>query len=117
MKFSLKRYTMLEVSKILDMNINTLREWFKLGLISPKKLPSKPRDAKRLDDKNINQVILFIHLLKLGYSRSAAAFFVDQEKEFGNTVVLRNRESTMLILKFKRIKERRLQYGRHDIHP
>jgi hypothetical protein len=108
---------MLEVSKIIDLNPNTLKSYFTLGYLFPRRLASKPRVAARLDDKNINQLILFIHLLKLGYCRSVAANHTNQEKEFKNTVVVKDGSETILILKFKEIKARRLEYGRHDQWP
>ena len=66
-------HTLAEAAGILDIETGKLREWVSRGYIKPAFPATSRGSANTLDRKNIYQIALFDHLLKLGLSREKAA--------------------------------------------
>ena len=62
-------HTLAEAAGILDIETGKLREWVSRGYIKPAFPATSRGSANTLDRKNIYQIALFDHLLKLGLSR------------------------------------------------
>ncbi len=81
-------FTLAGAAAILDIKTGKLREWISRGYIKPAYPATSRGFANTLDMKNMYQIALFDHLLKLGLSREKAAKIIrvqedplNQEKE------------------------------------
>jgi DNA-binding transcriptional MerR regulator len=62
-----------EVAGLLEIKTGKLREWVSRGYIKPAYPATSRGTANTFDTRNIYQIALFDHLLKLGISREKAA--------------------------------------------
>ena len=66
-------FTLAGAAAILDIKTGKLREWISRGYIKPAYPATSLGFANTLDMKNMYQIALFDHLLKLGLSSKKAA--------------------------------------------
>ena len=84
-------YTIAEAAAILEIESGKLREWISRAYIRPTYPATSRGSANTLDMKNIYEIALFDHLLKLGLSREKAAKIIKAQED------QRNQEKEIII--------------------